>query len=86
MSQLYDLPARTRSLTLIHTRTNATMNTEEVALAVFTALVQKLHTYGADDADRKKIAAMSFQYAEAFSVALEARNAKLGLSTPATAA
>ncbi|MEP6939004.1 MAG: hypothetical protein ABI846_04520 [Rudaea sp.] len=54
------------------------MNTEDIALAVFAALVQKLHTYGADEADRKKMAAMSFQYAEAFASAAEARRVKLG--------
>jgi len=49
------------------------MQVEDIALAVYASLIQKLHTYGTDDADRKKLATQSFLYAEAFLVALDAR-------------
>jgi len=49
------------------------MKVEDIALTVFAALVQKVHAYGADDSDRKKVAAMSFLYADAFKAALDAR-------------
>lgn len=49
------------------------MQVEDIALAVYSSLVQKVHTYGADDADRRKLAAQSFLYADAFMTALAAR-------------
>jgi hypothetical protein len=51
------------------------MKVEDVALSVYASLIQKLHTYGSDDSDRRKLAAQSFQYADAFLAALDARNA-----------
>jgi hypothetical protein len=50
------------------------MKIEDVALSVYASLIQKLHTYGSDDSDRRKLAVQSFQYADAFLAALDARN------------
>jgi hypothetical protein len=49
------------------------MQVEDIALVVYASLVQKLHTYGSDDSDRRKLATQSFLYADAFLAALDAR-------------
>jgi len=48
---------------------------ENIALTVFSGLVQKSHAYGSDDADRKKLANIACQYADAFLAVLQARSA-----------
>jgi len=49
------------------------MQAQDIALFVYASLIQKLHTYGTDDADRRKLAAQSFLYADAFLTTLDAR-------------
>ena len=49
------------------------MRVEDIALVVYASLIQKVHTYGADDADRRKLATQSFLYADAFLAALGTR-------------
>ena len=55
------------------------MKVEDIALTVFAALVQKVHAYGADDSDRKKLVATAFLYADAFKAALDARATNVAL-------
>ena len=47
---------------------------ENVALTVFAGLVQKSHAYGSDDADRKKLANIACQYADALLAVLQTRS------------
>ena len=63
-----------------------TMQVEDVALMVYASLVQKLHSYGSDEADRKKLAAQSFLYADAFLAALNARAPAPSVPRPAVSA
>ena len=60
-----------------------TMQVEDVALMVYASLVQKLHSYGSDEADRKKLAVQSFLYADAFLAAFNARTPAPSVPRPA---
>lgn len=50
---------------------------ENIVLTVFAGLVQKSHSYGSDDADRKKLATIACQYADALVGVLQTRSANL---------
>jgi len=56
------------------------LNFESVALTIFAGLVQKSHAYGSDDADRKKLANIACQYADALLAVLQSRTANAAVA------